>query len=54
METIKKYVESHKDRFLDELFELIRIPSVSSKKEAKEDMIRAADHIKQSVAYSGR
>jgi acetylornithine deacetylase/succinyl-diaminopimelate desuccinylase-like protein len=53
METIKKYVESHKDRFLDELFELIRIPSVSSKKDAKEDMIRAANHIKQSLLAAG-
>jgi acetylornithine deacetylase/succinyl-diaminopimelate desuccinylase-like protein len=53
METIKKYLESHKDRFLDELFELIRIPSVSSKKDAKEDMIRAANHIKQSLLAAG-
>jgi acetylornithine deacetylase/succinyl-diaminopimelate desuccinylase-like protein len=53
METIKKYLESHKDRFLDELFELIRIPSVSSKKDAKEDMIRAANHVKQSLLAAG-
>jgi hypothetical protein len=33
METIKKYVESHKDRFLDELFELIGfLRSVRKKK----------------------
>ena len=30
MEDIKKYIEDNKQRFLDELFELIRIPSISS------------------------
>ena len=30
MQEINNYVETHKQRFLDELFELIRIPSISS------------------------
>jgi acetylornithine deacetylase/succinyl-diaminopimelate desuccinylase-like protein len=46
-------VDENKDRFLEELFDLIRIPSVSSKKEAKEDMIRTADHIKHSLLAAG-
>ena len=53
METIKNYVESHKERFLEELFDLIRIPSVSSKAEAKDDMFKAADHIKNSLLAAG-
>jgi len=53
METIRDYVDTHRERFLEELFELIRIPSVSSKKEAKEDMFRAADQIKQSLLSAG-
>ena len=53
MKAIKKYVEDHKDRFLEELFDLIRIPSVSSESEAKEDMIRTADHIKNSLLTAG-
>jgi len=53
MKAIKKYVDDHKDRFLEELFDLIRIPSVSSLSEAKEDMIRTADHIKQSLLSAG-
>jgi len=53
MEAIKKYVEEHKDRFLDELFELIRIPSISSLAEAKEDMTRAAEHIKKALLSAG-
>ena len=28
--TIKTYIESNKDRFLEELFSLIRIPSISA------------------------
>jgi acetylornithine deacetylase/succinyl-diaminopimelate desuccinylase-like protein len=53
MKVIKDYVESHKDRFLDELFELIRIPSVSSKSEAKDDMFKAAEHIKDALLKAG-
>ena len=43
MKIIKEYVETHKDRFLEELFELIRIPSISSLSEAKEDMYKTAE-----------
>jgi len=47
METIRKYVESNKERFLEELFELIRIPSISAKAEHKEDMYKTAEFIKK-------
>ena len=30
MKTTDKYIKENKDRFLEELFELIRIPSISS------------------------
>jgi acetylornithine deacetylase/succinyl-diaminopimelate desuccinylase-like protein len=53
MKAIKDYVEKHKDRFLEELFELIRIPSISSNSEAKEDMNRAAEHIKEALLKAG-
>ena len=43
MEEIKKYVEENKERFLNELFELIRIPSISSLSEHKPDMYRCAE-----------
>ena len=53
MKAIKEYVDTHKDRFLEELFDLIRIPSVSSKAEAKGDMTRAAEYIKESLLKAG-
>ena len=53
MKVIKEYVEVHKDRFLDELFRLIRIPSVSSRSEGKDDMFRAAEHIKKALLDAG-
>ena len=53
METIRNYFEQHKDRFLEELFELIRIPSVSSMEEAKEDMYKAAEAVRSSLLEAG-
>ena len=53
MKAIKDYVETHKDRFLEELFELIRIPSISSLAEAKDDMANAAEHIKEALLKAG-
>lgn len=40
--TIKEYIKEHEGRFLEELFALIRIPSISAKTEHKEDMQRCA------------
>ena len=37
MEQINEYIEIHQDRFLQELFGLIRIPSVSPEADKKED-----------------
>jgi acetylornithine deacetylase/succinyl-diaminopimelate desuccinylase-like protein len=53
METIKSYIETNKDRFLEELFGLIRIPSVSAKEENKDDMLRAANYLKDSLLKAG-
>ena len=44
MEKINQYIASHKDRFLEELFGLIRIQSVSSLSEKRSEMDRAADY----------
>lgn len=42
MMTIKEYIKEHERRFLEELFALIRIPSISAKTEHKDDMQRCA------------
>lgn len=53
MNYVQDYIETHKDRFLEELFGLIRIPSISSETERKEDMIRAAEYWKKSIREAG-
>lgn len=53
MKEIKAYVESNKERFLDELFELIRIPSISAVAEAREDMFRTAELIRKCLVEAG-
>lgn len=53
MSEIKNYIEQHKDRFLEELFELIRIPSVSALEKHKPDMYRAAEKLKEQLLAAG-
>ena len=53
MTYIKDYVNTNKDRFLEELFELIRIPSISSLSEHKADMIKCAEHWKKIILDAG-
>ena len=53
MDTIKTYVEENRQRFLDELFELIRIPSISAKEEHKDDMYRTAEMISKYLLDAG-
>ncbi len=53
MQVWKEYQEKNKERFLNELLELLRIPSVSAKTEHKEDMIRCAEAVKQRLLEAG-
>ncbi|HOI31603.1 MAG: dipeptidase [Bacteroidales bacterium] len=53
MEKIKTYIESNKDRFLEELFGLIRIPSISSLSDHKPDMQKAAEYWRDSMIKAG-
>lgn len=50
---IKNYISENKDRFLEELFSLIRIPSISSQTEHKEDMIKCANRWKELILEAG-
>lgn len=49
----KEYQEKNKDRFLNEMIDLLRIPSVSAKSEHKEDMIRCAEAVRSSLLAAG-
>jgi acetylornithine deacetylase/succinyl-diaminopimelate desuccinylase-like protein len=49
----KTYQEQHQDRFLNEMMDLLRIPSISAKSEHQADMIRCADAVKQSLLAAG-
>jgi len=53
MEQLSNYLESNKKRQLDELFELLRIPSVSADKSYKAEVARAADWIKNDLIAVG-
>ena len=53
MESIITYIEQHKDRFLEELFDLIRIPSVSADTGNSEAMFAAATYLKENLLKSG-
>ena len=50
---IRTYIERHKDRFRDEWFSLLRIPSVSSQSEHKADMVKCAERWKELLLASG-
>jgi hypothetical protein len=50
----KEYQNKNKERFLDEMMDLLRIPSVSAKTEHKADMIKCADAVKKSRSNGHR
>ena len=53
MNRTEEYIEQNKDRFVEELFSLIRIPSISSESEHKADMVRCAERWKELLTASG-
>ncbi len=53
MQAWKEYQEKNKDRFLNEMLDLLRIPSVSAKTEHKGDMQKCADAVKKNLLEAG-
>lgn len=53
MDQVKSYVEANKDRFLSELFDLLRIPSISAQSEHKPDMVRCAEFLAAALVEAG-
>lgn len=53
MQEIKEYVKLNKDRFLTELFELLRFPSVSADPKYKNDVLNAAEYVAAKLRDAG-
>lgn len=50
---INQYIETHQERFLNELFELLRLPSVSADPKYKNDVLKTAEVIKEKLVAAG-
>lgn len=50
---VKEFIASNKDRFLAELFDWLRIPSVSADSRHKQDVRRAAEFLKDKLSSAG-
>ncbi|MDX1278425.1 dipeptidase [Oceanihabitans sediminis] len=53
MQDIKKYVDQHKDRFIDELIELLKVPSISADSAYKQDVLNTAEAVKTRLEEAG-
>lgn len=53
MEKVTQFIQENKERFMEELFEAIRIPSISSLSDHKDDMVRMAEFFKKSLLEAG-
>ena len=53
MQQIQSYISEHKDRFLNELIALLKIPSISADSAYKNDVLKTADAIKTSLEKAG-
>lgn len=53
MDKVKTYIDINKDRFINELFDLLRIPSISAQSEHKADMQHCAEWLAAALAKAG-
>ena len=53
MDKVVNYIRSHEDVFLEELFGLLRIPSVSARSEHRGDMVRCAERLAALLVEAG-
>ena len=53
MKDVKSYVEENKDRFIQELIDLLKIPSISADPAYKKDVLNTADAVKKSLEEAG-
>ena len=50
---LQQYLQAHQQRFLDELLDLLRIPSVSADPAYKDDVIKTAEFIQEKLVVAG-
>jgi acetylornithine deacetylase/succinyl-diaminopimelate desuccinylase-like protein len=50
---IKSYIEENKERFIQELIDLLKIPSISADPSYKDDILKTADAIRNALAKAG-
>ena len=53
MEYINKYINKHKDRFINELIELLKIPSISADPSYKEDVLNCSKAVAKALKDAG-
>lgn len=53
MKSAKPYIEKNKERFLDELIELLKIPSISADSAYKKDVLKTAEAVKEQLEKAG-
>ncbi|MFL0092099.1 dipeptidase [Tenacibaculum maritimum] len=53
MQNVKQYIQNNKDRFINELINLLKIPSVSADPAYNQDVLNTADAIKESLEKAG-
>ena len=53
MENVHSYITENKQRFLDELLDLLRIPSVSADPKYKNDVVRTAEKVAEHLKLAG-
>lgn len=53
MQSTQQYILEHKSRFLEELFDWLRIPSVSANPDHQQDMVRAAEWAAEKLRDAG-
>ncbi len=49
MSAVTEYIDTHKQKYQEELFELLRIPSISTSPEHKDDVADAADYLREKL-----
>lgn len=53
MSTIQSYIKEHKERFINELISMLKIPSVSADKAYKKEVLNTADFVLESLKKAG-